>query len=151
MGISLVSRLLEFSLVFTARYETLKSLETNTVKKHKNGFTAIPVRIEFPHQRGLFIKTNKMYQFSFSNRRGGSLVWKRYVTLEIVNHHSIQPQTNKESVPLLSACQQGLMEVRVVFFPFDEGQGIGDELMLFLEVDLFKLDASTSNKHEVWH
>lgn len=60
MGIRLASWFLEFSLVFIARYEKLKSLETNTAKKHKNGFTAIPDRIEFPHQHRLFIKRNKM-------------------------------------------------------------------------------------------
>ncbi len=62
MGIHLVSWFLEFSLVFIARYEKLKSLETNTVKTHKNGFTAIPDRIEFPHQLRPFIKRNKMHK-----------------------------------------------------------------------------------------
>lgn len=58
VGICLVSWLLEFSLVFIARYEKLKSLETNTVKKKKNVFTALPDSIEFPHQLRLFIKWN---------------------------------------------------------------------------------------------
>ncbi len=50
-------------------------------------------------------------------------MWKCYVTLEIVNH-SIQPQTNKEPVTVRSACQQGLVEVRVVFSSFDESWNI---------------------------
>lgn len=100
MRIHLVSWFLEFSFVFIARYEKLKSLETNTVKTHKNGFTAIPDRIKFPHQLWLFIKRNKMHKvvfFFFLLQCGTSLVWKCCVTLEIVNH-GIQPQTNKEPV-----------------------------------------------------
>lgn len=100
MGIRLASWFLEFSLVFIARYEKLKSLETNTAKKHKNGFTVIPDRIEFPHQRRLFIKRNKMHKaclFFSLLQRGTSSVWKCYVTLEIVNH-CIRLQTNKEPV-----------------------------------------------------
>lgn len=62
MGVRLASWFLEFSLDFIASYEKLKSLETNSAKKHKSGFTAIPDWIEFPHQQGLFIKRNKMHE-----------------------------------------------------------------------------------------
>lgn len=45
------------------------------------------------------IKWTKFDCFFFLLQCGTSSMWKYYVTLEIVNHHSIQPQTNKESVP----------------------------------------------------
>lgn len=75
-------RFLEFSLVFKARIEKLKSTGSNTAKEHKIGFTAIPDRIEFPHQLRHVIKRNKTLEVCllfFLLQCGASSVWKCYV------------------------------------------------------------------------
>lgn len=75
-------RFLEFSLVFKARIEKLKLTGSNTAKEHKSGFTAIPDRIELPHQLRHFIKRNKTQEVCllfFLLQCGASSVWKCYV------------------------------------------------------------------------
>lgn len=60
---------------------------------------AIPDRIEFPHQLRLFIKRNKTQKFccyTFSFTMWCLLGVEMLCNLEVVNHHSSQPQTSKE-------------------------------------------------------
>lgn len=67
-GVSLVSWLLEFSLVFTARYEMLKSLETNTVKKHKKWLYGYSSQDRIPPTSvGFLLKQIKCTSFLFLN------------------------------------------------------------------------------------
>lgn len=65
MGICLASRLLEFLLVFTVRYEKLKSLETNTVKKKKT-LRLFQSGLSSRISTGFLLKEIKCSEFCFS-------------------------------------------------------------------------------------
>lgn len=121
--------LLELSLVFIAMYEKSKYWKPKLQRNIKKALQLFQTGSNCPISTGFSLKERKSTRFVcfvfFLLQCATSSVWKCYVTLGIVNHCSIQPQTNKGLVtsPVLPVnkvwwrsgwCFPHLMEVGVL-------------------------------------